>query len=352
MNYIERVAQVRGQVSNKAKIPADVFEFALSLKQPEALARRDTPEQLQRLDPSARQYEKARLVGNASVKFALESFMASNRDATILSLHQVEPHVREDILAQYHGRYQGIDALTDEDVAKQLFATKRGMVSLGDRARAVGSYVNFRTGSYTPDESQTGFGQNDALLVQAFGRNMFEDDDMMSEIVEKRRDLGSDEAMFQHLAEIGFDEGDSNRALADAAADILRDRSSSVEQILQWEVSFSLRQRYAQLFAINQSAIHTLWPKSNFYPTIDVKKDSVEIMRRRGLYNPLELAHPDMTIRAMGILGKLGVAADAMEVAVPFDEHSTQNQTRDTRSWVKHEFPTRVHHVITNRVRF
>ena len=59
-----------------------------------------------------------------------------------------------------------------------------------------------------------------------------------------------------------------------------------------------------------------------------------------------------MTIRAMGILGKLGVAADAMDIAVPFDEHSTQNQTRDTRSWVKREFPTRVHHVITNRVRF
>ena len=98
--------------------------------------------------------------------------------------------------------------------------------------------------------------------------------------------------------------------------------------------------------------IHTVWPKSDFYPTYEVKADSIAVMDEIGVYNPIELAHPDMMARAYAILGQKGVWADVLASEVPFDARSIQAQVRGPLPWTIRETATRAEHVLFNRVKF
>ncbi len=353
MNYVEKVEHGRGLVSDSTVLPPDVFAYVLSLRSPEALERRATPALLANIDPQTLRYEKARTIGNASVRFAVSSYLASlHQPESVEFIGDMDQAEQDEILDDFFADYDGHIGMSNAEAALRLFETKRSMISTTDRVLMMGSYVNFWAGSYRPGYRPQSFGQNDSLLVQAFGRNTFSDAQLPTVVAEYKK-AGSDEAMFEgFLADAQFDEGASNRVLADAVADVLQDKARIIEPIMQWEVSYSLWSRYPELFAAHRSGIHTLWPQSGFYPTYDVKADSIAVMRERGLLNPLELAHPDMMIRALGILARQGVQADALDVPVPFDAASTQSQTRDRWQWMLREFPTRVHHVLTNRVRF
>lgn len=236
-----------------------MLTFAVGLKQPEALAARATPDSLQSLSAEALRYEKARIVGGESVRLAIASHIASRRNDAIISLYDSEPAVREEILTSMEQSNQRLH-FSDEEVRRQLFKGKHATMSPASRLAVLASYANFVPGSYREAPTHmSGFGGNDALFVQAFGRNMFEDKDLTSEIVEKRQVLGSDEAMFAHL---------------------------------------------------------------------------------------------DMLVRGETILKKLGVVADPVFADIPFDADSAQAQTRNSKEWVKREALTRVHHVVTNHVRF
>lgn len=352
MTYINQVNESLGGNYRSAPVPTDVLAFALELKQPKALATRATPDSLQSLSAEALRYEKARIVGGESVRLAIASHIASRRNDAIISLYDSEPSVREEILTSMEQSDQRLH-FSDEEVRRQLFKGRRAAMSPASRLAVLASYANFVPGSYHEAPTHmSGFGGNDALFVQAFGRNMFEDKDLTSEIVEKRQVLGSDEAMFAHLDTRGFDEGASNRALADTSVALLTNPQSIIEHAWQWEVAYSVWKQYPELYRVHQIAIHVLWPHSNFYPTYEVKADSMAVARERGLYNPLELAHPDMLVRGETILKKLGVVADPVFADIPFDADSAQAQTRNSKEWVKREALTRVHHVVTNHVRF
>lgn len=353
MHYVEKVEHGRGRVSDPTVLPPAVFEYALSLRQPEALERRTTPATLIDADSETLRYEKARTIGNASVRFAASSYLASlHHPESVEFIGDMDQAAQDEIFDDFFADYDGHIGMSDAETARRLFEAKRSMISTADRVLMMGSYLNFWAGSYRPGRRPQNFGQNDSLLVQAFGRNTFTDAQLPTVVAEYKK-AGSDEAMFEgFLADEHFDEGASNRVLADAVADVLQDETHIIEPIMQWEVSYSLWNRYPELFAAHRSGIHTLWPQSGFYPTYDVKADSIAVMRERGLLNPLELAHPDMTIRALGILARQGVQADALDVSVPFDAASTQLQVRDRWQWMLREFPTRAHHTLTNRVRF
>jgi uncharacterized SAM-binding protein YcdF (DUF218 family) len=75
-------------------------------------------------------------------------------------------------------------------------------------------------------------------------------------------------------------------------------------------------------------------------------------MEQNGLYNAYEFAHPDMMIRALKILGKLGIEADILAAKIPFDESSIQNQTRGEHRWEARELITRGEHLIRGRIRW
>lgn len=236
-----------------------------------------------------------------------------------------------------------------------LASSKRAELIAGDRLKGLIRYFDVRTGGFPPDGwPKAPFGHNDVTLTQAFGRNTFTDADLPI-ISHNRKACDNDEDMFEHLrGNERFDPGASNEALAEIVAGQLLDPSVTIEQVMQWEVAFALWQKYPALYADTREGIHVLWPEegAKAYRTHEVKRDSVSVMEQKGLYNAFEFAHPDMMIRALMILGKLGIEADVLAADIPFDVHSIQHQTRDARQWMGRELLARIEHILSGRVRF
>jgi len=236
-------------------------------------------------------------------------------------------------------------------VRSQLHQIKARELTTFDRLKNVGSYMNVWPGTFPPATHQNRtIGTNDSVLVQAFGRNTITDKELptIRDSAERHADA---RVVFEQLDRQAFDPGDSNRVLADAV-DVKLQLDTVIEPLIQWEVAFALWQKDPVKYDQFNNYIHVLWPHSDFYPTYEVKRDSVEIMDRLGMHNPLELAHQDMMVRALGILARLGVEADAYAVDVPFDPHSVQAQTRGAGPWVVRETLTRAEHLVRGRVAF
>ena len=322
-------------------MPPQEATFALSLKQPEALDRRHGGQ--------------AREVGNQSVRLAMASWWAQQRDSTLPFLGNLDEADREELLAQAVPDEERESwphvAFSDEAIRTSVATTIRSQRSRHDRLAAIWSYIDSRPGSFTArDVPPPVVDNHDVTLTQAFGRNTIPDREL-AEVGVQRARYSSDEAFFtEYLA--GFDPGESNRALARAVAAQLDDPTRRIEQIPQWEVAYALWQDDPVRFTRHRDVIHTLYPRANAYRTYEVKQDSLAVMRRKGLYHAHELAPPDMLARALRILGELGVEADALLVEVPYDRRSVQLQTRSPGWWVGRETLTRLEHVLRGRVKF
>jgi hypothetical protein len=359
MNYIERINDSRGRLPDGAVIPPDVFGFALSLKQPEALAQLPVPDALVERPLLTRQILMARTVGNQSVRLALDSYIASRQDSSVQYLGDMDPSSRGELLRTMPVS-GGVEdelsvSLADSEVRRMLVSTKRAQLTGVDRFKSFLSYLDVRADSFPPDRwPKAPFGHNDVTLTQAFGRNTFADADLP--VISAQHALYKDDTeMFSgFLTKEGFDAGNSNKALAEVVAAQLLDPTVNIEQVLQWEVAFALWHNYPKLYSDAQESIHVLWPKegTRAYRTHEVKRDSVHVMEQNGLYNAYEFAHPDMMIRALKILGKLGIEADILAAKIPFDESSIQNQTRGEHRWEARELITRGEHLIRGRIRW
>ncbi|MFZ1301692.1 MAG: hypothetical protein WAQ27_03935 [Candidatus Microsaccharimonas sp.] len=236
-------------------------------------------------------------------------------------------------------------------VRQQVTQTKRDALTRGDHFRRFVSYVNVIPGTFPPANIRyPSIGANNGLFVQAFGRNSIPDK-QLPDVVNLKRDLGDDELVFQALDAQGFDSGDSNKALAEVVRYKLLS-GTVIEPMIQWEVTHALRETSPDVYKAYANYLHSLWPKSDFYPTHEVKKDSVEVADVIGLYTLEELAHADMMIRALGILTKLGVEADILVAEIPFDERSVQSQVRGPLRWMIRETLARLEHLLRQRVEF
>lgn len=238
-------------------------------------------------------------------------------------------------------------------VRHQIHSARLSRLSGHSRIQQIKRYVDVRPGSLldkTPAPYQ--LGTNDSLLVQAFGRNSITDKELPT--VRKLYDDTADRddvRMWAVLDGMSFDPGISNQKLADIVSTQLS-TDAVIEPIIQWEAAYALWKQDAGKYERYKNYIHTVWPKSDFYPTYEVKHDSVKIMDIVGLYAPRELAHPDMLIRAVAILRKLGVEADPVVADIPYDKRSVQTQARGPMPWTIRETATRLEHILRRRVKF
>jgi len=379
MKYAELLNESFAEVSSSTVISGEVIERALQLKQPSIESIRDEFD-VDALSDKDQRLLGFRTLGGISVRAALVSDALMQQGVISESLFDITEDDRSEVLQGLHSesarrttevleasRLEAEDVLTlgsfvnsltdpldkipHSFVREQLFRHKRAQTSAMERLTHLVSYINVIPGAFPP----TGFrsraiGVNDSLLIQAFGRNSVPDKEL-STIRDKNIHAESDFEMFAYLDHIGFDPGDSNRALADVIDEQLN-REEVIEPIGQWEPMYALWQKNSEKYRQYQNYFHLLWPHSNFYPTYEVKADSIAIMDQLGMYNPLELAHQDMIVRALAILARFGVDADALVGDIPFDPSSVQAQTRGKGPWVVRETLTRVEHILRNRVRF
>lgn len=313
-----------------------------------------------------------RILGSAMTRLALGIAALKETGTFKKSLYDesadIQDEIRSELYDEVAGKWHGIaaDEMSDEAtvtrldslysiphsfVREQLASSKRAELTRLDRFQRIASYVNFLPGTFPPGHLKDfTVATNDSVLVQAFGRNSIPDK-RLPEVFEQKRQLENDEAVFQYLDDQQFDAGKSNRALAEVVRDELLS-GKVVEPIIQWEVAYALREIAPDVYSAYSHYLHSLWPTKDFYPTFEVKSDSVEIMDQLGIYNPKELAHKDMMIRALGILSELDVEADILAADIPFDKHSVQSQVRGPLRWALREALARGEHVLNGRVKF
>ncbi|MFZ1250157.1 MAG: hypothetical protein WAR37_01785 [Candidatus Microsaccharimonas sp.] len=358
MNYIEHIKHERGFVTSDVHIPSEVFSYGLSFKQPEQLDRLPTPEDLLGEPFENQQYMKARRIGNQLLSLTVISYLASLNHGESLYLGNLSPEaqaaaIEDTITPGANGRLPGL-CITDGEIRRRLAETKReSRFASSSFLKRIASYADIRVGAFPPNDWPIApFGNQDVMLTQAFGRNMYEDSELPL-IGAKRHELGGDEETFGWLNQQGFEAGISNEALADIIATQLEDPTSIVEQVVQWEVAYVLWKRYPDVFRRHRAGISIVWPRdgAKSYRTFEVKSDSKDVMIKNGLYNPFELAHPDMVIRALAILDKLDIPADAYLAGIPFNKDSTQFQTRNKVNWQIWEALVRSEHVLRSRVK-
>lgn len=367
MSYLETVNEAQHDAHAAGPVPPIVFKYALSLKQPAIVDQfKDvvplSPEHA-RMRSEHRDILHARKVGNQLVKFVVATHLASQVDERLLRIqpvdasdtHVMDSYAREEVFeealsADRAGNLPTIKISNDE-IIQRVTESKLAAFSTQDRNAFKLAYTNVIPGSF-PSKTwhQPPFGHNDVTLTQAFGRNTISDEELPEKVVQRRAQSGSDVAAFVLLSRDDFDPGESNYALAKEAAVQLQDSTRNLDQIMQWEVAYALWETEPDVYHAYQPAIHVVWPQSDFYPTHEVKSDSIAIMKNVGLFNPYEFAHPDMMIRAIGILGKQGVQADALGRDIPYDPDSAQPWTRGMGAWAPREFAARVEHVLRRRV--
>jgi len=194
------------------------------------------------------------------------------------------------------------------------------------------------------------------ILVQAFGRNMFSDSELVPVLKEALSRYKDELEVLRYLQRLGFDPGLPNLRLA-ALAMRLCDQLK-IPIIAQWEVVYAIFQLDAQWYLDHTSLIDTVWADSRYFSTYHVKAASKKFMVKRGLHGrPLELAHPAMLARVIPILWKLGL--DPIVIGIDpatihshelwvWDEHSVQPWTRTFELWNKREKPGRVALMLTH----
>ncbi|MFH0853250.1 MAG: hypothetical protein V1853_02485 [bacterium] len=186
---------------------------------------------------------------------------------------------------------------------------------------------------------------NDCIFIQAFGRNTWSDAELNKKIRILRQRAGYDNVrMMEELSILSFDPGDSNRSLASVALGLCQKHKIPI--IAQWEIGYALYkenpQAYQRLFTTGH--IHVLWPRGKYYPTWEVKKDAIVIAHSIGSSRPIELAHPDMIVRATAIIWKLGLAPSLCLAAIPYDSRSVQKWTRSWQNWWLRNALSHPHH--------
>lgn len=237
-------------------------------------------------------------------------------------------------------------------VRHHIAQTKRRELTGKERLKQLLAYANVVPGTFPPDGfPDRTIGQNDAVLVQAFGRNSIQDKEL-PEVDRLHRTSEDDVETFVQLQIDGFDPGESNRALAKVIMRRELSEGAVIEPVVQWEVAYAMWEMNPLKYAAYSHYIHTVWPQSGFYPTFEVKADSIKTMDELGLYNPKEFAHRDMMVRALGILAKQGVEADPLVGRIPFDSLSVQAQARGPVPWTIRETLTRGEHILRGRVKF
>jgi hypothetical protein len=197
-----------------------------------------------------------------------------------------------------------------------------------------------------PDIGQTD--QADCLYVQAFGRSMFTDKELQGMAWLCRESPLSDEEKYAKLHALGFYPGDSNVELAIAAWVIIARRPQLA--IMQWEVGFALWQEYPCWYNEHRLELVALWPSVavDYFPTIDVTRQSFALAKVRGKSRPRVLANSWMIIRAALIVAKLEghlpIVRD-MDLRI-MDPSSIQRWTRSWWRWLPREFIGRCVHVV------
>lgn len=189
----------------------------------------------------------------------------------------------------------------------------------------------------------------DCLFVQAFGRNSITDKELGEFIARtlSHSAPGDNKSAFDRLSRGGFRAGAPNRAIAQHI--IYYYGMSEKVLFLQWEVAYSIFVLDPGWYKKCEDRIVVLWPpKSGYFSTYDVKKASVEEMKKRGLKLPVELAHPSMVVRAVLILWRLGVNPVVYPVRSldVWDSSSIQPWTRNRAMWLVREIPGRIHHLL------
>lgn len=360
------------------EIPREVLEHAVSL-------RTDGPKvelpglHLETLSNGERRLFDARVLGGMYTRLAVVSDALATRGVIERSVFEMHLSDQEAVLTRTAQQYAKMaEQFLDEAgwetrellnpgfitecadplnnvphsfVREKIAQTKRGEKKVSDHLRSIVSYANVLPGTFPPRHFPTHpIGENDSLYVQAFGRRSVFDRELpeVRDLHETSEDVFE---AFERLAVMEFEPGLSNEALADVIDARLGDKQV-IETVVQWEVAYSLWKKNPERYRTFEKYIHVVWPSSGFYPTYEVKADSIKVADKVGLYNPLELAHPDMAIRALGILSKRGVEADLEPANIPYDPQSVQKQTQGKAPWVVREFLTRSEHILRNRVEF
>jgi hypothetical protein len=374
MNYIERVTDsLRQPTVRKDPIPTEIVGHALDLRTSpqvvEAFKAQADKLNLSSLSTEQINLARTRIAGSIATRFALASFYTPNITAFIDLDESRQSATIHSLVSDYADSLldKRVDTVTPslildpslDPLAAMSHKTARGIVyksrmasmSPVDHLELIHSYINLTPGSFpkTP-HTIAPIATNDATFTQAFGRDDITDKELIR-IKNERMKLGEDKPMMEYLDSIHFRPGPSNDALAESVHQILNGTHPN-EQMIQWEVAFSLWKRHLDTYETFEDYLHILWPSRDFYPTFEVKRDSIEAMNEIGTYNPAELAHGDMMIRALGIISKQGVIADPIETAIPFDPTSSQPHVRNAKSWVVREFLTRSEHILRGRVKF
>lgn len=265
----------------------------------------------------------------------------------------LSPAERADILTAAQADTANFPILSYESSLATVMAARKQDETPAEQRHSVRAYLSVwrDADERTSTESNLAFGSPDALFVQAFGRDSFEDSELPV-VAHRRAVIGNDTDTLDTLSDEGFAPGPANEALAETTR--ARVEEFGIETMAQWEVAAALRMQDAEWYDRYVSAIHVLWPRGQFYPTYDVKADSITLLKQRQLYTPLELAHAGMVPRAQAIIRKQGVISDVArhEVPVPYDPHSTQPWVRNASVWRLREAATRAHHVFFGKVTF
>lgn len=194
--------------------------------------------------------------------------------------------------------------------------------------------------------------KNDCIFVQAFGRNDLSDDELPEAETELWRGRTEDEVM-SVLDEEDFDPGASNHALALAA--LYLQRELKIPIIAQWEVAVAIYRhhpaRWRRLFEAGM--LFSIWPGGvDYFTAKEVKERSILLANAFGWFRPVELAHPDMIIRAQMILWKLGQPVSLFVDDIPYDEASAQRWTRNPAEWLRRNWLVHIHHCLKRWISF
>ncbi|MFA6098263.1 MAG: hypothetical protein WCV50_01530 [Patescibacteria group bacterium] len=188
--------------------------------------------------------------------------------------------------------------------------------------------------------------QADVVIVQAFGRNGFSDQElnMLGKLTEVEQI--SDVEMMDILRQWNFDPGQSNRELAEECRRIMDKYKLSA--IVQWEIAVAFPTDW---YAANNQRIICLWPSAEslqYFSTRKVLENTLAKMIKRRWSLPIELAHHGQILRAYLMVRKIFGNAPVILSPYPksFDRKSVQPWTRSRWRWLCREIIVRWHHLL------